>query len=252
LTGLVAPHIDLARGARGYAKAYRELFKRAPADLYVILGVAHSTPPTPFVLTTKDYATPLGTLATDRGLVRSLREDGPFDPLQDEREHGTEHSIEYQTVFLSLLKTPRLLPVLCSSCDLEGARPGIRSMAMLRLMARDLRAYPGRVCLIAGVDLAHVGPCFGDAEALTPGRLARVRAQDLACLRHALRRDADGFLRSIMADDNKRSVCGVFALYAFLWLHKRLFPRSGGRLLHYGRASDPAGGEVTFASLAFS
>jgi hypothetical protein len=54
-----------------------------------------------------------------------------------------------------------------------------------------------------------------------------------------------------MADGNRRKLCGISALHAFSWLHKEVFPKSTGKHLHLGHAADPAGGEVTFASMSF-
>ncbi|MCA8977888.1 MAG: MEMO1 family protein [Planctomycetes bacterium] len=47
LRGLIAPHIDLARGAAGYGAAYGQLLASAPADLYVVFGTGHAGPSAP-------------------------------------------------------------------------------------------------------------------------------------------------------------------------------------------------------------
>lgn len=256
LTALVAPHIDYDRGKAGYGWAYREIMRSGLADLYVVLGVAHSTPPTPLVLSNKDYGTPFGPAETDRDLAAALAKDAPYNILADEVAHRTEHSIEFQAVFLKHAQRRlggdfKILPVLCSSCDLSSAGPGERTLKTLELLEKKLKDYPGKVCLLAGVDLAHVGPRFGDKEAVSEELLARVEEQDRDSLALVLAKEPDAFLDSVMSDGNRRNVCGVVALYVFSWLQKRLHPNSKGRLLHYAHSPDPSGGEVTFASLAF-
>lgn len=256
LTGLVSPHIDFQRGRIGYAWAYREVIRSGLADLYVILGVAHSTPPTPFVLTERDYDTPFGAARVDRDLAARLAKNAPFDLRADELTHRNEHSIEFQAVYLKYVQRIaggdfKILPLLVSSCDLVGSDPGERMEKVIVRLGELLRSYPGRVCLLAGVDFAHIGPCFGDEEEVNDNFLKRTQDQDKVSLNKLQAQDAEGFLDSVMRDGNLRKVCGVGALYAFSRIHQKLFPKSKGEILHYGHSADPTGGEVTFASMAF-
>jgi len=256
ITGLVAPHIDYHRGKAGYAHAYGEVLRSGLADLYVVLGVAHHTPSTPFVLTQKSYGTPLGPVPCDEGLAAALEDGLPFDARADELVHRTEHSIEFQAVYLAYLReklggAPHMLPVLCSSYDLDGSDPGERTGAFLDRLTGLLEDYDGKVCLLAGVDFAHIGPRFGDDRPAEGEFLETTLQEDQVSIERLIEQDADGFLGSVMHDGNARKVCGVSALYAFSVLHKRLFPHSKGRLLHHAHAADPAGGEVTFASMVY-
>jgi len=256
LSGLIAPHIDFPRGHVGYAWAYREILRYGLADLYIILGVAHQTPPSPFVLTKKNYDTPFGPAETDKDLAHALAEKASFDLFADEFVHRTEHSIEFQAVYLKYVQKIiggrfKILPLLCSSYDLQGADPGKRTETFLSELENILRDYPGKVCLLAGVDFAHIGPCFGDDRPAEGEFLEQTQREDRASLKQLLRQDPKGFLNSVMFDGNRRKVCGVSALYAFSKLHKGLFGRTSAELLHYGHAADPTGGEVTFASLSY-
>ncbi|MFH2203022.1 MAG: AmmeMemoRadiSam system protein B [Elusimicrobiota bacterium] len=255
-SGLVAPHIDFQRGKAGYAWAYGEILRSGLADLYVILGVAHASPSTPIVLTEKDYDTPFGPARVDAELARAFADGVPFDLRLDELTHRSEHSIEMQAVLLKYAQKKlggefRILPLLCSSADLEGCDPGERTTAVLDRLEQLLRGYPGKVCLLASVDLAHIGPCFGDEKEVDEAFLAETKKRDHEGLERLLAQDAAGFLDSVMRDDNRRKVCGVSALHAFSRLHGKLFPNAAGELLHYGHAADPTGGEVTFASMSF-
>ncbi|MEE8424856.1 MAG: AmmeMemoRadiSam system protein B [Elusimicrobiota bacterium] len=256
LTGLVAPHIDFERGAAAYAWSYREVLRSGLADLYVIFGVAHQNPPTPLILTRKDHETPFGAAKVDRELAAALADKAPYDLSKDELVHRNEHSIEFQAVYLKYAQKRlggdfKILPILCSSCDLRGEEPGERTMKTLERLRDLLKDYPGKVCLLAGVDLAHIGPCFGDPENVTPKELKETLRRDKENLERLADRDAQGFLASVMNDSNRRKVCGVNALHAFSWLHRELFPKSKGETLYLGHAADPSGGEVTFASMAF-
>jgi len=258
LTGLVSPHIDFNRGKATYAWAYREILRSGLADLTVILGVAHQTPGTPFVITDKDYGTPFGPAKTDIEMAKSLCKKLPFDARMDELTHRTEHSIEFQAVYLKHCANrlgvdgeKKILPILCSSYDLEGNDPGDRTRAFIDTLSDLLASYSGSVCLLAGVDFAHIGPRFGDKEPAVGKFLEKTIREDKASLELLSAQDPKGFLESVQFDNNARKVCGVSALYAFSEIHQRLFPKAKGNTLHYDHAADPAGGEVGFAAQAF-
>src|SRR5205823_2871875 len=101
--GVMAPHIDLHRGGAGYAWAYRDLGERCDADVFVIFGTSHAGLDHPFALTRKDYDTPLGAARTDTEFVGALAKRARQDCFASEGAHRTEHSIEFQAVFLRYL-----------------------------------------------------------------------------------------------------------------------------------------------------
>jgi hypothetical protein len=74
--------------------------------------------------------------------------------------------------------------------------------------------------------------------------LGRAQRDDEAMLSHVLKGDADGFYRSILAEGDRRRICGLPPIYAWL----RLLPAGETRLLKYEQAFHPQA-TVTFASL---
>lgn len=255
-TGIVAPHIDFHRGGTAYAWAFRDLLGSSLPPLCVVIGVAHRTPGTPLVLAAKGFETPFGTLALAERLAADLEEAAPFDLRADELVHRSEHSAEFQAVWLAyagrrLGGSTAILPLLASSCDLDRADAGSRTESALDALAELLGPLKDGLLLVCGADLAHIGPRFGDDKPVDGPWLARVEAQDREGLALLSSRDPAGWLASVQADGNARRVCGVSALYAFSRLHKALFPKTSGRLLHWGHAEDPAGGTVSFASMVF-
>jgi MEMO1 family protein len=240
---IVAPHIDYARGAAGYAHAYRAL-AGTDADLFVVLGTAHATPPHLFTLTRLDSDTPLGPVRTDQAVVARLAAElGEAELFDDELAHREEHSIELQLVVLAhLVKRPfTVLPVLCSSIsdlpDPEGATAPF--LAALR------RAVAGRrVCYVAAADLAHVGPRYGDPLPPSTRQLARLASDDRETLAALCAGDAAAFHRDAVRDDQRRRICGIAPIYAGL-------RASGVRptLLHYEQWSDGTD-SVSFAAAA--
>jgi AmmeMemoRadiSam system protein B len=241
---LVAPHIDIPRGAAGYAHAYAAL-EGCDADLFVVFGTAHASPPHLYTLTRQDYDTPLGAVRTDRAVADALaRELGEEELFADELVHKGEHSCEFQMVWLRYLLGDRpftALPVLCSTISHLGD-PGA---ATDRFLAALARATAGRkVCWVAGADLAHVGPQYGDERAPTPEELAGFEAQDRKTLAFAAAGDPGGFHRDAIVDEERRRVCGVAPIYAALRAAGR-----GASLLHYGQWTDGTD-MVSFAAAA--
>lgn len=99
--GIIAPHIDLARGGWCYGWAYAALARNLPRTC-LMLGVAHGGPPAPVILTTKPFATPLGTVPVDQGAARLLVER-LGDLTAHQIVHRTEHSLEFQVIFLQAI-----------------------------------------------------------------------------------------------------------------------------------------------------
>lgn len=255
LRGLLAPHIDFHRGGPTYAWAYRELVRRSDADLFVILGTCHAGMEQPFAVTLKPFATPAGTVPVDRDLYEALARRAGQDLLGAEHAHRHEHSVEFQAVMLrQLLGGQRdftILPVLASylhEAVWHGAGP--EDDARVPRFVEALRAAIGasgrRVCLVGGVDLAHVGPRFGDPEPNTAASLRRVEDADRAMLQSITAGDGAGFYAGIAADGDSRRICGLSPIYTFL----RVLGGAPGRLIRYTQWPDPEGA-VTYCAAAF-
>lgn len=254
LRAVIAPHIDLHRGGPAYAWAYRAVAEAGEADCFIILGTAHAGMPHPFAVTLKAYDTPLGSLPVDREFVEGL--DGRYggDLFGAEFAHRAEHSIEFQAVFLRHLfgaREIRCIPILTSFLQepLQGGKdpegdPAIAGF--FEALVATMAAVPRRYCLVAGADLAHVGPRFGDPEPVSPARLREVEAEDRALLARVERLDAPGFLEAARRDGDRRRICGLSPIYTLL----RVTDARAGRLLAYRQWPDPQG-TVTFASLVF-
>jgi len=255
VSALIAPHIDFHRGGSTYAWAYREILERSDADLYVVLGTCHAGMPDPFAVTLKPYETPLGPVPVDREFYDALSRRAGQDLLASEPAHRTEHSIEFQAVMLQHVVGPRrpfaILPVLASYLHESLGRGGEpeadpRIPRFLDALRETMAASSRRVCLVAGVDLAHVGPRFGDREPNSAASLARVERDDRAMLESVVGVDPRGFYAGIAADHDARRICGLSPIYTLL----RLLPETPGRLVRYTQWPDPQGA-VTFCAVTY-
>ncbi|MCC7495315.1 MAG: AmmeMemoRadiSam system protein B [Fimbriimonadaceae bacterium] len=259
--GLVAPHIDFHRGRRGYAAAYQAL-RHTAADLFVVLGVGHSSccwpdPPPLATLTTLDFATPLGTVQTSAPAVDRLLQlyaavgGDAADLLRDELVHREEHSLEFQMLLLQHLcghrpfaVLPLLLGSLHSFYDDPANVAGPRGLGpLLGALEALLAEWPGQVVVIAGADLSHVGPRFG-GEPVQQADLSWIQDGDHAALSD-LAQHAGRFFRHFAADQNARNVCSVANLYVL----RALLPEARFALLDHEIAYDPQQ-TVSFAAAA--
>jgi AmmeMemoRadiSam system protein B len=257
--GLIAPHIDLHRGGPTYAWTYKALAECEPADVYVLLGTCHTPMRTPFAATGKPYDTPLGPVPIDRDLLGALEKAYPGDLYLDEFSHRGEHSLEFQALYLRYLEragepqVAGILPLLCGSLH-DWVPPGRSPLAVpevaqaVMALKQALESYPGRVCIVAGADLAHVGPQFGDSARVTPGMLQRIERKDAEMLELISRAESEAFYQQVMRDGDSRRICGLAPIY---YLLSSLGPGEG-RVLKYQQWVDPEGfGSVTFAGVIF-
>lgn len=255
LRGLIAPHIDLARGRRGYAAAYGALLAHRPADLYVVFGTGHMGPGAPVTGLHLDWQTPLGRVPTDRGFVdavhAALGEPAAFDQFL----HRDEHALEFQVLMLQHVHQRRggkpfeVAAFLCGGLPSATGDPDAEAYVQHLIAAFRTAAAQGgkQVCFLAGADLAHLGPFFGDATPVGPPLLQRLDADERRRLDWLQRGQPGRFHLAVARGGNPDRVCSATSMYLTAKL-------AGGdaELLHYGQAAADDGAQVvTFPALQF-
>lgn len=252
IVGLVAPHIDPWRGAAGYGHAYGALRAalQPDADTFVVVGTSHAPMREPFALCRKAFDTPFGPVPADTESVDALaaRAFG-FDPYADQFNHKREHSLEFQVVFLKHLlkgKPFRIVPVLAGLGAHQATGEDPAADARIERFVDGVRelvdARQGRVVVVAGADLSHVGPRFGDPEAYGEGERAMLEQKDRASLERAASLDAAGFWTHVVGDLEERRVCGLAPIWSLLRVVGA--SRVKGRVLHYEQTVDKDDGSV--------
>jgi AmmeMemoRadiSam system protein B len=259
MVALVAPHIDPWRGALGYGHAYGAMAAALPDDVetFVLFGTSHAPMREPFALCRKAFATPLGQVDADEAAIDALAAaaDG-FDPYADQFNHKREHSLEFQVVFLRHLlggRPFRIVPVLAGlgAHQLSGTDPAEEAMVAKFMdgVKALVDARPGKVVVVAGADLAHVGPRFGD-KAYGAGQRRDLETKDRASLDRAAAGEAREFWDHVSADLEKRRVCGL----APIWSLMTAVGHTGakGKVLHYEQTVDADDGSiVSHAAVGF-
>jgi AmmeMemoRadiSam system protein B len=257
LAALVAPHVSPEGGFRSYAAAYRRLNPGYADHTFVILGTSHYGQPEKFGLTRKPYVTPFGALQTDRAAVDRLAAAAPNAVVMEDYCHATEHSIEFQCIFLqhALGRTDvKAVPILCGPLVeslLTGKAPESnqnvrRFFDALGEMAAKLG---DKLVWVLGVDMAHIGRRYGDRYAATAeqGPLAEVRLRDEQRLARICQDDAVGFFALVHPNHDDLRWCGYSPIYTFL----RVAENVRGEVLRYEQWNIDQQSVVSFAGVEF-
>ncbi|MEO7110644.1 MAG: AmmeMemoRadiSam system protein B [Polyangiaceae bacterium] len=265
ISALIAPHIDPWRGALDYGHAYSALADRLAegADTFILYGTSHAPMRQPFALCNKSFDTPLGAMHADDAALAEIAKHAKFDPYADQLFHKREHSLEFQVVFLKHIlksrkkggKEPQIVPILAGLGEHQSRGTSPEKDANVISFLDGVRALVeergSRVVIIAGADLAHVGPRFGDAKPHDEKKRAALEKRDQGSLEQCALRDASGFWDQVSEDNETRRVCGLAPIYALL----KSLPatkNAAAETLHYEQTIDAEDGSiVSHASMAF-
>jgi AmmeMemoRadiSam system protein B len=236
------------------------LAEAQPAELYVILGTCHTPVQGHFAATNKAYDTPLGGVPCDTEFVGRLGRLFGRDLFEGEFSHAGEHSIEFQAVYLRSLDlagegaapiVPLLLDSLHSMVHYGDSPSDVAIVSDFVSALREALADDGRsVTLIAAVDLAHIGPRFGDQWRVDRQHQASVERGDREMLDFVLTPDPEAYYAQVMQDRDARRICGLTPIYVLTALMQAEQRR--GELLRYTQWVDTdQSSSVTFASAVF-
>lgn len=256
IKGIMAPHIDFKRGGLCYGAVYREI-RNLDAKLILIFGTAHLPTKNLFTLTRKPFKTSLGIMETDTDFIDELEENYSRNLYEDELVHKTEHSIEFQVVFLKHLfnqdKDVKIVPILCGSFFRDGLRDG-NPLSLPELsdfiltFKKTLSKRREKILMIAAADLAHIGPQFGDSEPVNPLILQELEREDLRMLSLLEEMKLKEFSKDIHRDNDRRHICGYACTYTML----SVMEAKEGRLIKYEQTTDPhTRSTVSFAGMIF-
>lgn len=250
---LVSPHIDFEAGKRIYAKAYQVLKQSSPKEI-ILLGTGHSLNDCFFSVCEKDFETPLGRIKTNRDSVRKLKEAGGSAVSPNDIAHRTEHSLEFQLIFLQHLfgSDFSLVPILCGSFTKELERVSKPSDIsevnnFLEILEYSLEDFRTKTIVVSGVDFSHIGPKFGHAEQASSLGYESEK-HDKLLIKALCERDVEAFWAESRRVLDRFNVCGFSTLACLL----EILPRSYGHLLDYEIwREEPTQSAVSFAAIAF-
>jgi AmmeMemoRadiSam system protein B len=256
MIGIAAPHVSPEGGWQSYGAAYGTLGEVYRDRIFVILGTSHYGAPDRFGLTRKPFRTPLGEARTEQGLVDRLASRAAEAVMMEDYCHSTEHSIEFQVIFLQHLfgGGVTILPILCGSYGRsfedgrapEDHEPVKRFIGELQEIATE---FGNKLFWVLGVDMAHIGVRYGDNSAAKAGqgRMAEVEERDRERINRINAGDAGGFWELVRENQDDLKWCGSAPIYTFL----RTVPEARSRLLKYEQWNIDEQSVVSFAAMAF-
>lgn len=248
---ILAPHLDPQRAGATIARALLELGPSGSGPLRVVVfGTGHALFEDLFALTRKHFETPLGRVECDTAFVDALADRLGEVAYRSEIAHRDEHSIEFMALYLGYRlggRPFRIVPILAGGfhalLEEQKTPPEDPAFETLITAVRETeRTLGGDTLYLAGVDLSHVGPRFGDPE---PDDRVREETEklDRSALDAAVRGDAAGWFSTIAAHQDSTRICGFAPTYAML----RCAEPGAGRMLRYQRSDEP---DHTFVSVA--
>lgn len=221
--GIISPHIDYQRGGPVYSNVWRRAAAAvAEADLVLIFGTDHFGGAGSITLTQMPYATPYGLLPTDPDLIRALTDKIGPDLFEEELHHRKEHSIELSAVWLHHMRRENIcpvVPILCGSFHhfvTNDHHPADDPRLNTFIETLQAQTAGKKVLAVASVDLAHVGPNFGDDFFMDSTRRETLANSDASLMEAIALGDADRFYREVAAVEDQNRICGFSSIYLLL------------------------------------
>ena len=234
--GLISPHIDYPRGGDVYSRVWRRAeFSVKQADVAIIFGTDHYGREGSITLTSKPYETPFGVLPIDLELNQALEKAIGPEAYDEELHHRKEHSVELSATWLHFISDRRplpVIPVLCGSFNGYYSSPNHpKEEEKISSFIEALREETAdkRVLAVASVDLAHVGPNFGDSFIMDFARRQQLVHEDELLIEAVKRGDAEEFFQQIASVDDRNRICGASSIYLLL----RYLGATSGELISY-------------------
>ena len=265
---VIAPHIDYPRGWMNYGHVYGRLRVADRPDRVIILGTNHFGQSTGVCGCNKGFESPIGVCELDSevldGLQAALGDENGEKLLANRYDHENEHSIElhipwiqhvfgadesgaYPKVFGALIHDPTVNNG--ESYDENGL--GLNEfVAALKKVVDEL---DGKTLIVSSADLSHVGPAFGDQQALAgdseeaAAMRTQVATHDQEMLKMVVENRMDDLISSMAWQQNPTRWCSLGNISAMM----QVVEPSRVDLLNYAAAMDPQGTAfVSSASLA--
>ncbi len=259
---VIAPHIDFNVGLishETYSSAYKAI-RDSDADLFVIFGTAHFRSSHIFMLSEKDFLTPLGKVPADKEIIAHLKENAEGSFAIDETAHRYEHSVELQAVLLQYLFADRditILPILTGAYQnfiMQKLQPNSdqKFQEFITALNEAIDKSGKKAMFIASADFAHIGRKFEDnfdAEPILP----QIKDEDKVLINYLMGGNSEAFFNSVSKVNDRRKICGLSPIYSLIESMKvgDKFPYKG-KLLKYNQWNEvETRSAVSFASIAY-
>ena len=167
---------------------------------------------------------------------------GTETAFADELNHRHEHSVELSAVWLHHIfhqagkKPCPMVPILVGSFQqflVNGEKPATNDRLAAFINVLQHETVGRQLLSVASVDLAHVGPSFGDNFAMDKTRREKLAEQDGELMEAAINGDAESWYSQIAAVGDRNRICGFAPTYLML----RYLGRSSGVKVAYDQCA---------------
>jgi len=265
---IIAPHIDYLRGWMNYGHIYGRLRVVDRPDRIIILGTNHFGQSTGVCGCDKGYESPIGTCELDTTLFEALKSElgdaNAAKMLENRFDHENEHSIELHIPWIQHVfganesgAYPKVFGALIHDPTVNNGESyddnGLSLDAFVAALKKVVGELDGRTLIVSSADLSHVGPAFGDQQALggdseeAAAMRTQVATHDQEMLKMVVENRIDDLISSMAWQQNPTRWCSIGNIAAML----RVVEPSRVELMNYAAAMDPEGTAfVSSAALA--
>jgi AmmeMemoRadiSam system protein B len=252
---LIMPHIDPRVGKNAYTAALQSLVKAEKPELIVFFATSHYGWQDQFIMTDKDFETPLGITRTDKSVNNRIRQLYAHELTPDDTAHRPEHSIELDLILLQYLfgaEQFTIVPVLITSFahyiqarKLPGSYPEITGFAQAVYQA--VQESGKKTLYISSGDLAHFGNKFGDQQP-AHAMMSQAQQADEILLDTLAAANPDTFFNAVAATNDIWRICGCPPNYMLLHTIK---PASGDVLCYECWDERERNSAVSYCTVAY-
>jgi AmmeMemoRadiSam system protein B len=254
LTGIIIPHVELSEGTHAYSSAIRALEANPKPDLVIMFGTSHYGGEGRFIMTEKDYSTPLGRTKTNTDLVNVIYASSKQTLTRNDEQHRYDHSIEMVLLLLQYVYGAEqfsLLPVLVNTMHDRFSFPdhindeGIDDF--LSIIHDYVKESNQRVLFVSSGDLSHIGRKFGDAEE-AHSLVTDITMHDSDVIASMCAHDAEGFFKKIANTHDHSRICGCAPNYLLM---KSIQSKSAELLAYQWWDQPDTSSAVSFCSIGY-
>jgi len=255
---IIAPHIDYIRGWMNYGHVYGRLRVVDRPDRIIILGTNHFGQATGVCGCDKGYESPIGVCQLDTGLLDALKaelgDENTEKLLKNRYDHENEHSIELHIPWIQHVfgidesgSYPKVFGVLIHDPTINNGEGydenGLALDPFVEALKSAIAKMPGKTLIVSSADLSHVGPAFGDQQALAGDSeeaaafRTQVATHDQEMLKMIIENRMDDLIGSMAWQQNPTRWCSIGNITAMM----RAIEPTRVDLLNYAAAMDPQG-----------
>ena len=265
---VVAPHIDYIRGWMNYGHTYGRMRVVDRPDRVIILGTNHFGQSTGVCGCNKGYESPIGTCQLDTEFFEALKselgDEQAKKMLENRYDHENEHSIELHIPWIQHVfgkddagNYPKVFGALIHDPTVNNGESydenGLGLDQFVSALKSTISKLPGTTLVVSSADLSHVGPAFGDKQALAGDSeeagafRTQVATHDQEMLKMIVENKMDDLIGSMAWQQNPTRWCSIGNITAMM----RVIEPTKIDLLNYAAAMDPQGTAfVSSASIA--